>query len=60
MPRRDGTGPRSGSRGPRDGRGTKVTCTCKTCSVNDNKYICQYKVALIAKKIEMAKDERIT
>ena len=41
-----------------DGNGTKIDCTCKHCTTNLGKYLCQYKSALIWKKIEMVKDEK--
>lgn len=30
-----------------DGKGTKMTCTCKSCSIHTHKYLCSYKVAIL-------------
>lgn len=30
-----------------DGKGTEMTCTCKSCSIHTHKYLCSYKIAVL-------------
>ena len=30
-----------------DGKGTKMTCTCKACSIHTYRYLCSAKIAVI-------------